>query len=371
MTPNPSLSASGPLVRYIAALLGLGVALGLSITIGAFVGAPVPFVPGLLAVAFSAWYCGVGPSIAVTILALVAVKFWFLPPLHTLRAADPHSIFGMLALLIASAVLIAMGEARRQENEALHDAQGELEERVRQRTSELGAANLGLRELTARLMQLQDQERRRIARELHDSVGQTLAALTMNLTTVSADIERLNKTAKTVSDSLTLAQEMNKEVRTVSYLLHPPLLDESGLASALRWYVDGFSKRSNIQVELHIPEAFGRLPQEMETALFRTVQECLTNVHRHSGSTVASIHVDHTPEEIRLTVKDRGNGIPPEKLDGVTNGGAPGVGIGGMRERMRQLGGSLLLESSQRGTTVEARLPMVQPSSPATSDAAA
>jgi signal transduction histidine kinase len=374
MTPNPSLSAlsrSSPLARCLAALLGLAVALVVSIAIGAFLGAAVPFVLGLLAVAFSAWYCGVGPSIAVTMLGLAALKFWFLPPLHTLRVADPESIFGMLALSMASVVLIAMGEARRRENEVLRDAQGELEDRVKQRTSELDAANLGLRELTARLMQLQDQERRRIARELHDSVGQTLAALTMNLTTVSADIERLNQTAKTVSDSLTLAQEMNKEVRTVSYLLHPPLLDEAGLASALRWYVDGYSKRSNVQVELHIPEDFGRLPQEMETALFRTVQECLTNVHRHSGSTVASIDVDRTPEEIRLAIKDRGNGIPPEKLDGVTNGGTPGVGIGGMRERMRQLGGSLVLQSSQRGTTVEARLPMTRPSNPASSDAAA
>ena len=220
-------------------------------------------------------------------------------------------------------------------------------------------------------MQLQDQERRRIARELHDSVGQTLAALTMNLTTISADIERLDQTAKRVSDSLVLAQEMNKEVRTVSYLLHPPLLDESGLASALRWYVDGFSKRSNIQVELHVPEDFGRLPQEMETALFRTVQECLTNVHRHSGSAVATIQVDRTPDEIRLTVKDGGTGIPPEKLDGVTNGGTPGVGIGGMRERMRQLGGALVLQSNQNGTTVEARLPTARPANAAASEAAA
>jgi signal transduction histidine kinase len=374
MAPNPSLSVlarSNPLVRYVGALLGLAIAVALGSTMGALVGIVVPCVLGLLAVAFSAWYCGIGPSVAVTILALAALKFWFLPPLHTLRVTDPRSILGMVVLLIVSAVLVAMGEARRRENDALRRAQGELEERVKQRTSELDAANLGLRELTARLMQLQDQERRRIARELHDSVGQSLAALTMNLTTVSADIERLNQTAKTVSDSLALAQEMNKEVRTVSYLLHPPLLDEAGLVSALRWYVDGFSKRSNIQVELHVPEDFGRLPQEMETALFRTVQECLTNVHRHSGSTVASIHVDRTPEEIRLTVKDRGTGIPPEKLDGVTNGGTPGVGIGGMRERMRQLGGSLVLQSSQRGTTVEARLPMTRPSNSPVSEAAA
>jgi signal transduction histidine kinase len=358
-------------VRYAMALLALGVALALGSTMSTLLGGIVPYALVLLVVAFSAWYCGIGPSIAIAILSLIALKFWFLPPLHSFQIAEPSSILGMAVLVLVSAVIIAMGETRRRENDALRRSQGELEERVKERTADLDSANQGLRELTARLMQLQDEERRRIARELHDSVGQTLAALTMNLTSVSADIERLNQTSKKVSDSLALAQEMNKEVRTVSYLLHPPLLDEAGLASALRWYVDGYSKRSNIQVELHIPDDFGRLPQDMETALFRTVQESLTNVHRHSGSAVAKIHVSRADGEIRLTVEDHGSGIPLEKLAEVNGSGKSGVGLGGMRERMRQLGGSLTLHSSHSGTTVEACLPMVRPSVSAASEAAA
>jgi signal transduction histidine kinase len=283
---------------------------------------------------------------------------------------NPGLIPGVLALLIVSAAIIAMGEERRRENEVLHGAQGALEDRVKKRTAELDTANLGLRDLTARLMQLQDEERRRIARELHDSIGQTLAALTMNLTTVGSDIERLGQTAKTVSDSLELAQEMHREVRTVSYLLHPPLLDELGLESALRWYVEGFVERSKIQVELDMPEAFGRVPHDMETALFRTVQECLTNVHRHSGSVVATVRLARTPEGIRLNVEDRGAGISPEKVDEISSNGTVGVGIRGMRERMRQLGGSLEVQSSAGGTVVEARLPLA-PASPTAVEIAA
>jgi signal transduction histidine kinase len=374
MAPNPPLSvlaSSNPVVRYSAALLALVIALALGRATDTLLGGVVPIALGIVALAFSAWYCGTGPSITVAILALTAFKYWLLPPLRTFLIPDAKSIVGMFVLFLVGAAIITMGEARHRENKALRQAQGELEERVQQRTADLDSANRGLRDLTARLMQLQDDERRRIARELHDSVGQILAALTMNLTRVRADIERFNQTAKTVNDSLALAQEMNKEVRTVSYLLHPPLLDEAGLASALRWYVDGFSTRSNIRVELHVPDDFGRLPQDMETALFRTVQECLTNVHRHSGSDLAVIHVSRTADEVRLSVEDRGNGIPTEKLDEVSNGGAPGVGLGGMRERMRQLGGSLVLHSTSSGTKVEARLPMTHASNSAASEAAA
>jgi len=361
-TSFSALARSNALVRYMAALLGLVVAVAIGRAFGPPMGDLAAYALVFMALAFSAWYCGIGPSALVTVLALAALKFWLIPPVQAFRIPTPASIPGMLALIVISAAMIAMGEARRRENKALHRAHGELEDRVRERTAELDTANHGLRELTARLMQLQDEERRRIARELHDSVGQNLAALTMNLTTVSAEIDRLSQTAKTVSDSLALTEEMHREVRTVSYLLHPPLLDESGLASALRWYAEGYSERSKIQVDLDIPDDFGRLPREMETALFRTVQECLTNIHRHSGSLVAVIHLARANGEIRLRVEDRGTGMAREKLVEVRSGGTPGVGIRGMRERMHQLGGSLAVQSGERGTSVEVRIPATQSS---------
>lgn len=357
-----SLASKHVAVRYAAALFTLAITLELGQLSAPRLDNLVAYALVFLSLTFASWYCGVGPSGAVAILGIAGLKFWVIPPIHTLQVESIHSIFGLLVLAAVFAIVIVMGEARRRENMRLVRSRGALEDRVKDRTAALDRANQGLSELTARLMQLQDDERRRIAREMHDSIGQTLAALTMNLTRVSADIERLNKTAKTVEESLALTQEVNKEVRTVSYLLHPPLLDESGLASAVRWFVDGFAERSQIRVDLDIPEDFGRLPQEMEMALFRTVQECLTNIHRHSGSDVAAIHLSRSATEIRLKVEDRGVGVAPEKLEDLTTDGTPGVGIRGMRERMRQLHGSLVLHSSGKGTTVEARLPVKEPS---------
>lgn len=345
-------------LRYALALLSLATALALGRGLGDF----VPFGLGLLVLVVSSWYCGLGPSLVVAILSLIGLKFRFIP-VHALEVAMPRTTLGMATVFCIYAAIVAMAEARRRESVALRRAQGELEDRVKQRTGDLDTANQSLRELTARLMQLQDEERRRIARELHDSVGQSLAALIMNLTTVNADIERLGHCAKTVNDSLALTQEMSKEVRTVSYLLHPPLLDEGGVASALQWYVEGFSERSKIKVELEVAEDFGRLPQEMETAIFRTVQECLTNIHRHSGSPVATICLARSSDKIRLKVEDRGAGIPAQKLEAVTAGVTPGVGIRGMRERMRQLGGTLEFQSNGSGTRVEAILPIAASSS--------
>jgi len=211
-------------------------------------------------------------------------------------------------------------------------------------------------------MQLQDEERRRIARELHDSVGQTLAALGMNLSLVRNDVERLSGIISTLNDSENLIREMSSEVRTISHLLHPPLLDEAGLCSALRWYVDGFSQRSGIKVELNMPDDFGRLPAEMETAIFRVVQESLTNIHRHSGSPVAKIQLREPGEQVVVEIADKGKGIPREKLEEMSTTGTPGVGIRGMRERLRQLGGALDIESGKSGTVVVVKLPVPQTS---------
>ena len=364
MTEGGSISrgtARNLLWRYVSACFATGVALAVGHTLKPLLGVGVSYIVLFPAVAYAAWYCGVGPSVLATLLTLAGVKYWFIPE------ASPFSMSAVQAaslatILIVFALLISMGEARRRENDALRREQGELEEKVKQRTSELDIANQGLRKLTGRLMKSQDDERRRIARELHDSVGQTLAALSMNLTKVEGDIERLTHTAKTIADSSALVREMNKEVRTISYLLHPPMLDEAGLASALRWYVDGFTQRSGIRVDLEIPEDFGRLQPEVETAIFRTVQECLTNVHRHSGSKTARVRLLHSSGELQLQVEDKGVGIEPEKFDKVVSDGTPGVGIRGMRERLRQLGGTLEVHSSHSGTLVEVRLIVNTPS---------
>jgi len=258
-----------------------------------------------------------------------------------------------------------MGESRRRHNETLLNAQGELEKRVRERTADLDTANQNLRELSARLLQLQDDERRRIARELHDSVGQMLVALTMNLSAVRLDVERLSKTAHALADSENLVQEMSSEVRTISHLLHPPLLDEAGLLSALRWYVEGFVRRSKINVDLDLPDEFERLPRESETAIFRVVQECLTNIHRHSESSIAKIRLRQRDHVVLVEIEDKGKGIPPEKIEEMASAGAPGVGIRGMRERLRQLGGALEINSNGSGTVVAVRLPIAAISHPA------
>ena len=361
MTKDTSLSeriSRNSAVRYALSFVAIALALAVGRDLAPLLGGSMPYVALFPAIAFSAWCCGLGPSIASSAIALAALKYSFITPGHALAVASAKQAFDMIALGVAAAIVVALGEWRRRECEVLRIARGELEERVRERTAELDAANQGLRELTARLMQSQDEERRRIARELHDSVGQSLAAMTMNLTTVVGEVERLAKISKAASDSLELAQEMSKEVRTVSYLLHPPLLDEAGLASALRWYAQGFSERGTIKVQLDVPENFGRLPQELETALFRTVQECLTNIHRHSGSPVARIRLSRSAERIDLKVEDEGNGIPAERLDEVRSATTPGVGIRGMRERLRQLGGSLEIESNGKGTIVEAWLPL-------------
>ena len=350
------------LLRYILAIAATLTFLLACRWLNPFVGDNVTYIILFPVVAFVAWYCGVGPSILTIVLALGGTMYWLIPK-HSPQVSNPAQSIGALAFLFASTVIVALGEARRRDNDRLRNAQGELENRVLERTAELDAANLNLRRLSARLLQLQDEERRRIARELHDSIGQMLAALSMNLSGVRADIDRLTKTTVALTDSEDLVQEMSKEVRTISHLLHPPLLDEAGLASALRWYVDGFAQRSKIRVDLDCPNDFGRLPREVETAAFRLVQECLTNIHRHSGSATAKIRLYHSDHEVAVEVEDKGKGIPTEKLDQMASAGIPGVGITGMRERVRQLGGALQIDSSSAGTKIVARLPISATSS--------
>jgi PAS domain S-box-containing protein len=219
-----------------------------------------------------------------------------------------------------------------------------------------------LRGLSGRLLKLQDEERRRLARELHDGIGQCLAALKINLEILEKDTGTLAldpRATKALSESLSLANHCLNDTRTISHLLHPPLLDQVGLVSALRWYVQGFVERSEIRVQLDVRDDFTRLPADLETTLFRVVQESLTNIHRHSGSPAAEIRLTSDAESVSLEVTDYGRGIPPEQLRRCNgNRAALGVGIAGMRERVRQLGGQLQVSSSEQGTTVNAILPV-------------
>jgi signal transduction histidine kinase len=228
-----------------------------------------------------------------------------------------------------------------------------LELRVKERTAELERKSQEIQQLNGRLMQLQDEERRRLARELHDSTGQMLAALNINLTLMKDSAPQGDaKMTKLVKESAALTEELTRQIRTMSYLLHPPLLDEAGLESALRWYMDGFSQRSNISVDLKTSENLGRLSDDIEIALFRVVQECLTNVHRHSGSRVAAVHIARDSERVALEVRDQGKHNNERRVF------IPGVGILGMRERIRQLGGNLEIYSDEEGTMIRALVPL-------------
>jgi signal transduction histidine kinase len=206
-------------------------------------------------------------------------------------------------------------------------------------------------------MKVQDDERRRLARELHDSVGQLLAAIGMNIEVVRSQSDKLDsKGARAVSDNAMLVQQVSSEIRTLSHLLHPPLLEIAGLPAALRWYVDGFSERSKLKVDLEIPSDLGRLPEDTELAIFRIIQECLTNIHRHSGSPTAAISIEHRDDCLIIQARDDGKGIPVEKQKKLTESSLSGIGFGGMRERLRQLGGTLEIESTRTGTVVRATL---------------
>lgn len=219
-------------------------------------------------------------------------------------------------------------------------------------------------ELSGRLLQLQDEERRRVARELHDGAGQLLAALGMNNSTVAEEKARLSpQAAKRVEENDSLIDQAISEIRTVSHLLHPPLLDEVGLQSALSEYVHGFGQRSRIRVDLEFPSALERLPHTVELSLFRIVQECLTNIHRHSGSPTAHVRLTRLPGEIQLEVADEGRGIDPEIQEKFFAGRSTGVGLQGMRERVRQIGGALQIHSNEKGTSVRVFLPVREPAS--------
>jgi signal transduction histidine kinase len=309
-----------------------------------------PYFTAFAAVAICTRFCGTGPAVASLALSSLTIDYWFIPPTNSLRIMNTADLINFLAFLSAAFVVVTIGESNLRERARLRNSAGALEEKVQERTFELDHANQSLRQLTGQLLNLQDEERRRIARELHDNTGQALSVLSMNLGAVAEDLGRMMKTAATVADTASMVRQMSEDIRTMSYLLHPPLLDEMGLVPALQWYVKGFAERSKIAVNLECAKDFGRLSGDVETAIFRIVQECLINIHRHSGSATASIQIIWSDGSVRLEVKDNGKGISPELRNQMESGGTLGVGVRGMRERARQLGGSLEIRSDGLGT---------------------
>jgi signal transduction histidine kinase len=228
----------------------------------------------------------------------------------------------------------------------------QLESLVLQRT-------VALQNLSQRLLKVQDEERRRVARDLHDSTGQTLTALKMSVAALEEKLKQNECTSDVLSEIAALADQALQEIRTTSYLLHPPLLDEAGFNSAAQWYVDGFGKRSGIKVRLDLATKRERLPITIETALFRVLQESLTNVHRHSGALEVSIRFQYQAETVVLEIRDCGRGIPTELLRRLREASSEtGVGLAGMRERLNELHGKLEIESDAHGTSMRAIVPL-------------
>ena len=359
--------------QYGLAVLATLVALLLREMLTPLFGTTSPYHTLWLAVVFSAWYCGVGPSVVSTLLSVVGVWCLFLPPIRSFALQNPEvAISGMVGFLVFSGFIIALGETHRRSKarsewevaeririeDELRNAQAQLESRVQERTAELNSANQNLSKLSAQLLHLQDEERKRLARELHDSVGQLLAAIKMNSDKFQSPELDPAAVKAAATDNAALIDQVTTEIRTMSHLLHPPLLEEVGLPSALRWYVDGFSERSKIAVDIDIANDIGRFGHDTEIAIFRVVQECLTNVHRHSGSRTAALRLAQADGHVRLEIRDSGRGIPLEKQMALTSSGQLGVGVRGMRERIGQLGGVLVVQSDQGGTVVTATLPL-------------
>jgi len=351
--------------RYAVALLAMTAALALRSLFQPLLGATGHFISISAATVFASWYCGLGPAALSTIVGMLAANVLFVPPYRLLGPLTEQDVAGELLFVLICAAIIAVGEGGRRAllrlrhaHETLLRSRTHLKFRVRQKTAQLQQGNKDLRDLSVRLMRVQDDERRRIARDLHDSTGQALTALKLELAGIERELAGRNpQIAVRLAACIGDARMISDELRTISYLLHPPLLDELGLGSALRWYVDGFEKRCGIAVnlELNITE---RQAPEMETMLFRVVQECLINIHRHSGSAIASIRLSQTERQFIMEVEDEGRGLSVDELSAIASGETLGVGLRGMRERISDFGGELEVLSTGQGTKVRAVIPI-------------
>lgn len=473
--------------KYALGALAAIAALLLRKMLNPFLGSENPYHTAWLAVAFSAWYCGLGPALVTVVITISGIWYWFLPPFGSTRIQGNREIFGVFGFLVFSAVMVILGETKRRSvtklervEEQLRKMKDLLEDRVRERTAALERSAAALQEKTAevaenaamldsandaifvrtptdkisywnkgaerlygwtkeevlgrspheilhtqfpiplpqiqareswegelrhnkrdgsqiivtshwttlrdasgnatgwleintditprkraenaarslsgRILNLQDEERRRIARELHDSLGQYLAALKMNLDGLALSN---GEESKAISDCSNLVARCLSETRTISHLLHPPLLDELGLTSAARWYVDEFARRSGIAVSFDESAELVRLDSDVELALFRALQEGLTNVHRHSGASSVKIRLTLEEKQVLLEIADNGRGIPQELLNRFVEGATEaGVGLAGLRERLRELDGALELRSDASGTRLIVSAPI-------------
>jgi len=280
----------------------------------------------------------------------------------------------MIGMLFSTTLILAWTAYLK--SQELGRARDRLEFRVQERTAELESLNKtleaevrersfaeqSLRHLTGRLLQMRDEEQRRLARELHDSTAQIVGALAINLERLqeAVAIGNSSKACALVAQSSDLAEQATADLRTISHLLHPPILDDLGLEGALPWYTGGFSNRSGISVRLEIQPDLGRLSEEIELTIFRIVQETLTNIYKHSGSSTAHITLFRERDELTLRICDHGRGFPSEIIASDGNSRATvGVGIAGMRERVRQMKGKLVIDSGVSGTCITVALPTV------------
>ena len=230
-------------------------------------------------------------------------------------------------------------------------------QQLEQRNAEIQEQGEQLRELSVRLVQIQDEEGRRIARDLHDSAGQIITAISLNLACIAQRAGKYVEIVEGIRQSQEMVHQLGKEIRTVSYLSHPPLLDEAGISGAIRWYAQGLTERSGLNIRFDIPGNFGRLPDDVEVTIFRIVQECLTNIHRHSGAKTATIRLSRSFENVFLEIKDDGTGISGKKLSEIRTGRS-GVGITGMRERVSHLRGNFDIQSNGSGTSITVTVPV-------------